>query len=485
VASGAALRVAPDPGELAPVIEPRALLAAWAIFFVLLAYFGLEAMRQLAAERIGIDDANIYLRYARNVADGFGIVWNPHRERVEGGTSFLWTLICSLAYMTTPAPEMLLFWFNVGVLALALAAWLNCHWRLVALMTQGRMARSGLVAATALSAVGWIVASPSYTIWTTTTLLDTGVWAASLLMSSVLTLALANDPHPRQLRAALALSLWLVAWARPEGFVLSGAFMVFVAGMLWHRRMPLAEIRRCLGLPIVVVIGANLGLFLFRRAYFGFWLPNTYYTKVGADLAFNLRQGWRYFRSFVHAYPLVLFTTIASLFIIAIWLISVLRGSKETDELRRFLIDFAGISSSLFLMGVFNGVYVGGDQFGGWRFFQPYWPFAFTTILSGPLLLVVGLRRSEQSGQKWRVLAGTLAFCAIAVVLTYGFGEVKWNDLREKAGRSTNSKSPRSVATAEKCSTASLLPSGTRRSASSRQEGFLWLTGGSRLTCSA
>src|ERR1035437_4307958 len=37
------------------------------------------------------DDAMISMRYARNLAEGHGLVWNPG-ERVEGYTNLAWTL---------------------------------------------------------------------------------------------------------------------------------------------------------------------------------------------------------------------------------------------------------------------------------------------------------------------------------------------------------------------------------------------------------
>ncbi len=62
-----------------------------------------------------VDDAFISFRYARNFADGYGLVWNLG-ERVEGYTNFLWTLVIGLLHRGTPweAPE-------IG-LALSLAA---------------------------------------------------------------------------------------------------------------------------------------------------------------------------------------------------------------------------------------------------------------------------------------------------------------------------------------------------------------------------
>ena len=39
-----------------------------------------------------LDDAMISMRYARNLAEGHGLVWNPGEAPVEGYTNLLWTL---------------------------------------------------------------------------------------------------------------------------------------------------------------------------------------------------------------------------------------------------------------------------------------------------------------------------------------------------------------------------------------------------------
>jgi hypothetical protein len=38
------------------------------------------------------DDAMVAMRYAKNLADGFGLRWNPGEPPVEGYTNLLWTL---------------------------------------------------------------------------------------------------------------------------------------------------------------------------------------------------------------------------------------------------------------------------------------------------------------------------------------------------------------------------------------------------------
>ena len=54
---------------------------------------------------LGIDDANIYFVYAKNLALGHGFVYHPGGERVEGFTSLLWTLLCAAAHRLAARPE--------------------------------------------------------------------------------------------------------------------------------------------------------------------------------------------------------------------------------------------------------------------------------------------------------------------------------------------------------------------------------------------
>ena len=50
------------------------------------------------------DDAMVSMQYAKNLADGFGLVWNPGGAPVEGYTNFLWTLYMAFLYLL-PIPE--------------------------------------------------------------------------------------------------------------------------------------------------------------------------------------------------------------------------------------------------------------------------------------------------------------------------------------------------------------------------------------------
>ena len=47
----------------------------------------------------GIDDAAITRSYSENIAHGHGFVYNIGGERVEGATSFLWTILVAISYL--------------------------------------------------------------------------------------------------------------------------------------------------------------------------------------------------------------------------------------------------------------------------------------------------------------------------------------------------------------------------------------------------
>ncbi len=53
----------------------------------------------------GIDDAEITHVFAHNIAAGFGYVYNPGGERVEGSTSLLWTLLNVIPFSVSDHPE--------------------------------------------------------------------------------------------------------------------------------------------------------------------------------------------------------------------------------------------------------------------------------------------------------------------------------------------------------------------------------------------
>lgn len=50
------------------------------------------------------DDAMISMRYARNLAEGHGLLWNIGETPIEGYTNFLWTIWLTILHLL-PTPE--------------------------------------------------------------------------------------------------------------------------------------------------------------------------------------------------------------------------------------------------------------------------------------------------------------------------------------------------------------------------------------------
>ena len=56
----------------------------------------------------------VSMRYAKNLAHGYGLVWNPGGERVEGYTNLLWVLYMSLFHLLPVAPSKISLFIQIS-----------------------------------------------------------------------------------------------------------------------------------------------------------------------------------------------------------------------------------------------------------------------------------------------------------------------------------------------------------------------------------
>jgi len=94
----------------------------WRQVFLLLCGL-LFAAQWLGYRGYFLDDAFITFRYARNLADGLGPVFNAG-EAVEGYTTFLWMLVCSVPFVLLDSARAL-----AAIKALGLLLGLAVLWR--------------------------------------------------------------------------------------------------------------------------------------------------------------------------------------------------------------------------------------------------------------------------------------------------------------------------------------------------------------------
>ena len=278
------------------------------------------------------DDAFITFRYVRNLLEGHGLVFNPG-ERVEGYSNFLWAMeLAAIWRLFGLPPEDVAQWLSVGytVGVLAVLAW----WVRRDAGLAGQRGLGGWMA------LGLVCGSATFAVWTSGGGLETRQFTF-FLVAAMVGLML----HGGSRRALVAVSLCLAAAAltRPEGVLMAACcfgwfgvqrLVVYRSecaradGMGRRRLADWLDWREvvCLTAPFVLLVGAYLA---FRLAYYGEWLPNTYYAKhvrpwyesgfryyLAAALETGLyllvplawaamRQGWKARREITYALPLL------------------------------------------------------------------------------------------------------------------------------------------------------------------------------------
>lgn len=221
------------------------------------------------------DDTFINLRYARNLLDGEGLVFNAG-ERVEAYSSLLLVLLVAAAGAV-----------GVDLLhaarALSLLASAACA--VLAYRAARRLAPAAGSAAAAAAPV-LVAASAPVACWALGGM-DAPLFGAVVLLAVRAVAGTARGDSG--LRAGVWLAL-LVA-TRPEGLA-AGAVLLVVA---W---LAPAGARRRTWLASGVFAAAVAALLVFRLVYYGAWLPNTYHAKVGGFSLALAARGLDYLADF-------------------------------------------------------------------------------------------------------------------------------------------------------------------------------------------
>ena len=205
------------------------------------------------------DDAMISMRYARNLADGHGLVWNPG-EYVEGISNFAWTLVMAVCHLLPLEPEYACLPVQLlGIATLWAVLYATCrladackapplvaivavllvglHYNLTYFALLG-METAAVTACVTLGITGCVRAVKSGN-----GIILPAAWFAVAILLRNDTLSTAT--------ATLAVALLFVDRGRPRVFIAIAILLAtFVAQSLW------------------------------RHSYYGEWFPNTYYLKL-------------------------------------------------------------------------------------------------------------------------------------------------------------------------------------------------------------
>jgi hypothetical protein len=223
------------------------------------------------------DDAMISMRYARNLADGNGLLWNPGQAPVEGYTNFLWTLWMACLHLL-PGPES-----KISLMVMLSGALILVANLLVVRKIAARLAPEAPLAA---SLSLWLTALYYPLIYWTLRGMEVGLIALTVSTSVLVALRL-RDRFRHQELIALAALMALGILTRPDVAVPCVVISGFV---FWTAR---AGSRRTVALVLVGAIAGTLAVHTaFRVLYYGAPFPNTYYLKVkGAALGARLSRG--------------------------------------------------------------------------------------------------------------------------------------------------------------------------------------------------
>jgi hypothetical protein len=329
----------------------------------------------------GIDDANIYLVYARNVANGHGFVYNIGGENVEGFTSLLWTLVCALAFKLSPHPELLLLIINIVILSLGITV--AVMYVQNGFLGEEKSQRIKLIYAIIFGIL--LLTSPRYIVWNTITLMENSLWSTLLLITTVFTIE--SQPASRSAVFGFTALLILLITTRPESIL----WVMIFAAIYFMRLAFLGNITRALKTlaPSSVCIAvALIMLTLFRLRYFGYPLPNTYYAKVSPSLAYNLQEGTLYLVRYFLSDALAFISVTA---VLAGGLAIIFRiRSRQISKDNFFILPIVAGA------GLFIPLLTGGDHFGSFRFYQNIYPILLLT-----LLYLVSRIQSEQVKVRW------------------------------------------------------------------------------------
>jgi arabinofuranosyltransferase len=234
------------------------------------------------------DDAYIAFRYISNSYLGYGYVWNaaPFRP-VEGYTSFLWVfLLDGLWRLTgldptrTANPVSLLCAYGTTLLGVRM---------LLKLRLKPALApyRLGFLA---LGLLG-VLTNRTYLAWTSSGL-ETALF--NVLFVAWVAVGLYSDQRHLRTHLGLASLAALTALTRPDGLLCLAATLALNGLALFKNRRPQ-------WLWPFAPYALNLAHLLWRKAFYGDWLPNTYAAKYVAAWP---ESGLRYLLAFIIEYGL-------------------------------------------------------------------------------------------------------------------------------------------------------------------------------------
>ena len=274
------------------------------------------------------------------MANGDGIVFNPGGEKVEGFTSFLWMVILALFY-------------KLGINIDLLARIFGCFFGVINLVFVQRICK--LLKVRYLLPFFAITLNLGFMIWNCTTGMDFALYS---LLLTVYYYSFIKKSKQLFLFSAILLSL-----CRPEGLV-----YVFVGfGFLFLENLRKKKEQKK-NIIILMMFSTAFGIYIILKyLYFGYFIPNTYYAKVGGFSMQSLLNGCVYiFRFFSHYWVVWFFVILFVLGFIKGLKVNKFKGNNSSREIL-FLMIILFSNLTIYTL-------TGGDHFASYRQLQVSYP---------------------------------------------------------------------------------------------------------------
>ena len=214
--------------------------------------------------KCSIDDAFITFRYAENLADGHGFVFNRGGQAVEGYSNFLWLLILALLY-------------KIGLPTYLCAKIIGIITVLITGILWYRFPGNGDYGKMTWLTGPFFLICPVTAFWAVSGL-ELGLHCLLIVLSLVTVVK-----HSRW----LYLLGPLVVLNRPEGIAVALAILfVFALVDIKQGRFN----RKFYFISAVTVVLTLAGLIVFRQLVFGYPFPNTYYAKMHHPLIWGYKM---------------------------------------------------------------------------------------------------------------------------------------------------------------------------------------------------
>ena len=335
------------------------------------------------------EDAMFYLRYARNLAEGRGLVYNPG-EYYENNTNFLWSVLLVPAFWLNIEP---VYWFRFVGLTLALAA-------ITATYIVARQAGTRRDAVFAAILLGFHSSFGAFAF------VGFAPHMPSLFALAAAAFAFQMTKTARAVHAfAAGMCMFLLMISRLDGAVIAVPVGLFVLWAAWQNKERFARnFALCAILP-----GGLFAVYLFAKySYYGDILPATYYAK--ADLPPQLKE-WFNATSRAMKYTWLYVREYGFIFVAPLLLWGVLKAkprrkkSKQSSAQKFLLLTCA----AAVVLWFFYIVRIGGG----------YLEFRFW-VTAAPFIFIIAARYMRELDFRLSVVAaGALIFASFWHAATY------------------------------------------------------------------